>query len=97
MVEMYKMRTSHKKYVIMKKNYVQETAVADFIPRSYSEDLHLENGKYLNLCIQCNHVFVGHKNRAICKVCLEENLLHLPDFEGMKIKKISESAQQHKK
>lgn len=37
--------------------------------RSYSEDEKYENGNYFNTCYHCGRTFVGHKRRAVCKVC----------------------------
>lgn len=40
--------------------------------RSYSEDFALENGNYMNTCIECKNKFFGHKRRVMCKVCFEK-------------------------
>lgn len=37
--------------------------------RSYPEDEKHENGNYFNTCYHCGRTFVGHKRRAVCKVC----------------------------
>ena len=42
--------------------------------RDWTEDFHLENGNYLNKCIQCNEMFAGHKRRNICKLCSNDFL-----------------------
>ena len=38
-------------------------------PRDWVEDFPLENGNYENKCIKCDHTFIGHKRRHICKDC----------------------------
>jgi len=37
--------------------------------RSWTEDSAHENGNYHCLCCHCGRTFIGHKRRAICKVC----------------------------
>jgi len=70
--------------------------------RSFEEDSHMENGNYMNTCLSCGHRFLGHKRRRICKICITDKLI-LKDLyqetvlDDMKIKKISEHAEQHKK
>ena len=39
-------------------------------PRSFQEDFSHENGNYYNHCYSCRNVFVGHKRRLICKLCI---------------------------
>lgn len=39
------------------------------LPRDYEDELHLENGNYLNYCQNCSHLFRGYKRRQICKTC----------------------------
>lgn len=38
--------------------------------RSWPEDAGHENGNYSCCCVVCLRMFVGHKRRAICKVCV---------------------------
>lgn len=38
-------------------------------PRDWPEDYKLENGRYCNLCLECNETFIGYKRRVVCKVC----------------------------
>ncbi len=47
--------------------------------KDWKEDFNLENGKYLNKCIKCNTVFLGHKRRWICKECFEKESNRLGD------------------
>jgi hypothetical protein len=37
--------------------------------RSWPEDYPHENGNYPNICVYCKQTFIGHKRRAICKLC----------------------------
>lgn len=37
--------------------------------RDWPEDFHHENGQYMNTCHVCKNTFIGHKRRAVCKVC----------------------------
>jgi hypothetical protein len=39
-------------------------------PRSFPEDFVLENGNYLCSCRTCAQLFLGHKHRGTCKLCL---------------------------
>lgn len=39
------------------------------VERSWPEDASHENGNYSNCCCECGRQFVGHKRRAVCKVC----------------------------
>jgi len=38
-------------------------------PLDYPEDYHMENGKYQNICYDCDRIFFGHKRRVACKEC----------------------------
>jgi hypothetical protein len=40
--------------------------------KSWKEDFKHENGNYLNVCVQCNDEFLGHKRRVICKECQDK-------------------------
>lgn len=44
------------------------TALA-FGNRDFNEDSHMENGNYLNVCIECGSPFIGHKHRPVCRSC----------------------------
>ena len=44
-------------------------AVRNAGPRDWPEDFSHDNGRYLNTCCGCNHIFTGHKRRNECKVC----------------------------
>jgi hypothetical protein len=46
--------------------------VPENIRRNWEEDYILENGKYLNQCLNCQSVVYGHKRRMICKLCENE-------------------------
>lgn len=37
--------------------------------RDWQEDFSHENGNYQNRCVYCEHGFLGHKRRMICKRC----------------------------
>lgn len=39
--------------------------------RDWAEDSHLENGNYINTCIECQRRFFGYKRRGVCKVCAD--------------------------
>jgi hypothetical protein len=41
-------------------------------PRDWPEDFSGENGNYQNKCVGCGQFFIGHKGRAVCKVCSEQ-------------------------
>lgn len=41
-------------------------------PHDYPKDFSMENGQYWNRCSRCEKGFIGHKRRAICKVCRDE-------------------------
>lgn len=38
---------------------------------SWPEDFGGENGKYQNECVTCKTLFIGHKQRVVCRVCAE--------------------------
>lgn len=40
------------------------------LDRDWPEDSGMENGNYQNRCVMCKELFIGHKRRAICKVCI---------------------------
>lgn len=42
-------------------------------PHDWSEDFEHENGCYQNNCCHCNTIFLGHKSRVSCKVCVEKS------------------------
>lgn len=37
--------------------------------RNWQEDYPHENGNYLNECVYCKLIFIGHKRRVVCKLC----------------------------
>lgn len=37
--------------------------------RNWTEDFELENGQYMDGCIECKTEFIGHKRRVVCKTC----------------------------
>ena len=37
--------------------------------RSWTEDFGPENGHYFSTCCECGRQFVGHKRRAMCRMC----------------------------
>lgn len=39
------------------------------VARNWREDFGHENGRYVNMCGQCELPFIGHKRRRTCKVC----------------------------
>jgi len=41
--------------------------------RNFKEDYSHENGKYINTCHKCYNLFVGHKHRVRCKLCLTQS------------------------
>lgn len=42
-------------------------------PRDWPEDFGRENGCYANVCYRCDHKFIGHKYRHICKICVTKS------------------------
>lgn len=42
---------------------------SELVSRSYNEEFHLENGRYENICINCQECFIGYKRRITCKLC----------------------------
>ena len=38
-------------------------------PKNWQEDFPHENGNYVNTCIECGSLFIGHKRRNVCKMC----------------------------
>ena len=48
--------------------------------RDFPEDRKNENGNYHCLCSRCGEQFIGHKRRALCKVC--EDWLKRPEQES---------------
>jgi DNA repair exonuclease SbcCD ATPase subunit len=51
---------------------------------NWTEDYPHENGRYQNKCGICGQLFMGHKRRAVCKVCAE------PDWESLAKKQAPE-------
>jgi len=41
--------------------------------RSWTEDAPHENGSYLCSCVVCLKYFIGHKRRAVCKLCSQSD------------------------
>lgn len=37
--------------------------------KDWQKDFELENGNYMNNCIECNCEFMGHKRRVVCHEC----------------------------
>ena len=50
------------------------------INKDWIEDPSLENGKYLNQCLSCRELFIGHKRRVYCKECNNMNPQTIPDY-----------------
>lgn len=48
-------------------------------PRNWPEDFPDENGKYVNQCRYCAHMFMGNKHRRICKECYQISKLWVVD------------------
>jgi hypothetical protein len=44
----------------------------DNTDRNWKEDFHLENGNYMNKCMCCSEIFLGHKRRVVCRLCAIE-------------------------
>lgn len=42
----------------------------------WPEDFGHENGQYHCVCISCRCAFIGHKRRATCYVCAQEQARH---------------------
>ena len=38
-------------------------------PKNWKEDFSHENGNYMNRCMYCNEMFMGHKRRVVCREC----------------------------
>ncbi len=36
---------------------------------NWTEDFSHENGNYINMCIECDNTFLGHKRRVLCNNC----------------------------
>ena len=53
----------------MRLNSIAAVLKASTSPKDWVEDGAEENGRYLNDCIVCGHVFRGHKRRVVCKEC----------------------------
>lgn len=49
--------------------------------RDWPEDFSHENGNYSCQCCQCNQMFVGHKRRAVCKLCALSTLAHPQEID----------------
>lgn len=48
-----------------------------FIPQTvgdWPEDFEHENGNYQSRCVACKELFMGHKRRAVCRVCYRASL-----------------------
>lgn len=39
-------------------------------PRSFPEDYSQENGKNQNRCVKCRNLFLGNKDKIVCRICL---------------------------
>jgi hypothetical protein len=44
-----------------------------YAPYDWPEDFSGENGNYQNKCVVCQMLFIGHKGRAVCRVCAEKH------------------------
>ena len=44
-------------------------------PGDWTKDRDHENGCYLNRCIECKTIFIGHKRRVICYLCANETTI----------------------
>lgn len=42
---------------------------APHVVRDWTEDFSHENGNYHNRCVSCDHSFLGHKRRVVCRAC----------------------------
>ena len=40
--------------------------------RDWLEDTEHENGNYQNICGECQKLFMGHKRRVVCKLCVRK-------------------------
>lgn len=59
----------------------------------WTDDFHLENGNYLNSCLNCKTTFTGHKRRMICRACAKE--LDLLSFETGQLSPSSSQQNRH--
>ena len=57
----------------MQKNEIAKAVGSIDTERDWVDDSRHENGRYQCRCIDCNHLFVGHKRRVLCKKCHEFN------------------------
>lgn len=50
-------------------------------PRDFPEDAiqDEDNGAYMNMCLLCREMFIGHKRRKGCKVCLAGATSKMPN------------------
>lgn len=42
-----------------------------YTDRDWKDDFSHENGKYINICMDCKLPFYGHKRRVVCHKCAE--------------------------
>lgn len=42
--------------------------------KNWTEDFHLENGNYINICSYCTCEFIGHKKRFVCNECYGDRM-----------------------
>ena len=40
---------------------------------NWTDDFSHENGNYVNTCVICDHNFLGHKRRIVCKKCVDKS------------------------
>lgn len=52
--------------------------------RDWEEDFAHENGMYYNKCVKCRWLFLGHKRRALCKICDAPASAHVPGIEKVR-------------
>ena len=50
--------------------------------RDFPEDFNKANGLYIGICANCGKEFMGHKRRAICKLCKNAAMPAMPKIEA---------------
>ncbi len=53
---------------------IKQEAVKHATEYDFPKDYASENGMYQHKCLNCNHEFIGHKYRKICKICQNDSV-----------------------
>lgn len=63
-------------------------------PGNWPEDFPDDNGNYMNICVNCEQPFLGHKRRSICKICADvsrEKWATMDDDQKLEVTKKQEA------